>query len=107
MTAIEISRALKELPELPSLKSILLAVSKAVQVPGYKLVERGNEGLRPDARKVYSYIALMLGYTTKDTGCLINRDHSSVVQYRKIIYDRLQIKDQQTIEIIIKTLKNL
>lgn len=89
------------------LKIILLAASKAIGTVPYRLVNRGNEASKPDARKVYSYIALLLGYTTTAVADLIQRDHSTIVYHRKTVTDRVEVKDKQIINLINETLKHL
>ena len=62
-----------------NIKEIAEAVGLEFQIPDIRIIKRNMENV--NARMTYSYILRQLGYSYKEIGMSLGKDHSTVIHY--------------------------
>ena len=75
-------------PYTPNLGYILENVCSILEVPTEKVLSKSKKANLVRARKIFSYICIRKGFTFREAGEIINRDHSTVVHAFKCVDKR-------------------
>jgi hypothetical protein len=75
-------------PYTPNLEYILYNVCSILNLSVEKVISRKKTSELVRARKIYSYLSVRKGFTCRETGETIGRDHATVVHSVKCINQR-------------------